>query len=108
MRYRRVNTPLAKKKVRRRPHAKRIASTGGCFGLTDELWALIEPLLPVHKNPHFLGGGPECRIGGVRKPFSWCCARLPVERAQRDRPLREFHSSRPLSGVGRDGFFLRF
>ena len=57
MRYRRVNTTPAKKKARRRPRAKRIASTGGCFGLTDELWALLEPLLPVHKNPHFLGGG---------------------------------------------------
>ena len=57
MRYRWVNTLPAKKEVRRRPHAKRIPSTGGCFGLTDELWALIEPLLPVHRNPHFLGGG---------------------------------------------------
>lgn len=56
MRYRWVNTPPAKKKARR-PCAKRIESTGGCFGLTDELWALIEPLLPVHRNPHFLGGG---------------------------------------------------
>lgn len=52
-----MNTAPAKKKVRRRPRAKRIPSTGSCFGLTDELWALIEPLLPVHKNPHFLGGG---------------------------------------------------
>ena len=52
-----MKTLTSKKKVRRRPHAKRIRSTGGCFGLTDELWALLEPLLPVHQNPHFLGGG---------------------------------------------------
>ena len=57
MRYKGVKTSPAKKKVRRRPHAKRIRSTGGCFGLTDELWALMEPLLLVHRNPHFLGGG---------------------------------------------------
>ena len=52
-----MNTTPAKKKAGRRPRAKRIKSTGGCFGLTEELWALIEPLLPVHQNPHFLGGG---------------------------------------------------
>ena len=57
MRYKGVKTSPAKKTFRRRPHAKRIESTGGCFGLTDELWALMEPLLPVHRNPHFLGGG---------------------------------------------------
>jgi putative transposase len=47
----------AKQKARRRPRARRIPSTGGCFGLTDELWALLEPLLPVHQNTHPLGGG---------------------------------------------------
>ena len=57
MRQSRVKTSPAKKKTRRRPHAKRIPSTGGCFGLTNELWALIKPLLPVHKNTHPLGGG---------------------------------------------------
>ena len=56
MRSKRVKTPPAKKKARR-PRAKRIPSTGGCFGLTDELCALIEPLLPAHQNTHPLGGG---------------------------------------------------
>ena len=57
MRHGWVNTPPAKQKVRRCPRAKRVKSTGGCFGLTDELRVLIEPLLPLHGNSHSLGGG---------------------------------------------------
>ena len=44
-------------KPRTRPKAKRIESTGGRFTLSEELWALIEPLLPEHKNTHRYGGG---------------------------------------------------
>ena len=44
-------------KPRSRPRAKRIASTGGRFRISDELWALMEPLLPKHKNTHRFGGG---------------------------------------------------
>jgi putative transposase len=44
-------------KPRSRPHAKRIASTGGRFRISDELWALMEPLLPKHQNTHRFGGG---------------------------------------------------
>ena len=44
-------------KPRTRPHAKRIKSTGGQFTVSDELWALLEPLLPVHQNTHRFGGG---------------------------------------------------
>ena len=57
MRHKGVKTSPAKKKGRRRPHAKRIRSTGGCSGLTDELWALMEPLLAEHKHTCRLGGG---------------------------------------------------
>src|SRR4051794_41165360 len=35
----------------------RIKSTGARFTLSDELWALMEPLLPEHKNTHRFGGG---------------------------------------------------
>ena len=52
-----TTTPCPDKEARTRPHAKRIPSTGGCFGLTDELWTLIEPLLPAHQNTHRFGGG---------------------------------------------------
>ena len=52
-----LKTPFAKKKKRTRPHAKRMASTGGRFGLTDELWALMEPCLSEHKHTHRFGGG---------------------------------------------------
>jgi putative transposase len=44
-------------KPRARPRAKRIPSTGGRFRLSDELWALMEPLLPQHQNTHRFGGG---------------------------------------------------
>jgi putative transposase len=44
-------------KPRSRPRAKRIPSTGGRFRIRDELWALMEPLLPEHKNTHRFGGG---------------------------------------------------
>ena len=44
-------------KPRARPRAKRIASTGGRFRISDELWALMEPLLPEHQNTHRFGGG---------------------------------------------------
>jgi transposase len=44
-------------KPRSRPRAKRIPSTGARFTISDELWALMEPLLPEHKNTHRFGGG---------------------------------------------------
>src|SRR5881398_3419706 len=44
-------------KPRARPRAKRIPSTGARFRISDELWALMEPLLPEHKNTHRFGGG---------------------------------------------------
>src|SRR5690242_13546820 len=44
-------------KPRSRPRAKRIQSTGARFTISDELWALMEPLLPEHKNTHRFGGG---------------------------------------------------
>jgi putative transposase len=47
----------AEVKPRSRPRAKRIQSTGARFTISDELWALMEPLLPEHKNTHRFGGG---------------------------------------------------
>src|SRR5437763_12643668 len=47
----------AEGKPRSRPRAKRIPSTGARFRISDELWALMEPLLPEHKNTHRFGGG---------------------------------------------------
>src|SRR5207248_1834357 len=44
-------------KPRSRPRAKRIQSTGTRFTISDELWALMEPLLAEHKNTHRFGGG---------------------------------------------------
>ncbi len=42
---------------RTRPHAKRNKTTGGAYKIPDGLWALMEPLLPEHKNTHRFGGG---------------------------------------------------
>jgi putative transposase len=47
----------AEVKPRSRPRAKRIPSTGARFRISDELWALMEPLLPEHQNTHRFGGG---------------------------------------------------
>src|SRR5213080_2505037 len=47
----------AEVKPRARPRAKRISSTGARFRISDELWVLMEPLLPEHKNTHRFGGG---------------------------------------------------
>jgi transposase len=44
-------------KARSRSRAKRIESTGGRFTISDELWALLEPLLAPHPNTHRFGGG---------------------------------------------------
>ena len=44
-------------KPRTRPHAKRLASTGGQFTIRDELWALMEPLLAPPPNTRRFGGG---------------------------------------------------
>ena len=44
-------------KPRPRPRAKRLATTGKRFVISDELWALMEPLLAEHKNTHRFGGG---------------------------------------------------
>ena len=44
-------------KARSQARAKRIQSTGGRFRISDELWALMEPLLPEHQNTHRFGGG---------------------------------------------------
>ncbi len=43
-----------KKRERQRTPNNR-TTTG--FRISDELWAVLEPLLPVHVNPHRFGGG---------------------------------------------------
>lgn len=47
--------PEAKPRIR--PRAKRNKSTGKLFTVSDELWALMVPLLPEHPNTHRFGGG---------------------------------------------------
>jgi hypothetical protein len=48
-------------KPRSRPRAKRIESTGARFAISDELWALIEPLLAEQKTRTALAAGGETR-----------------------------------------------
>ena len=43
-------------KKRSRPHTPNNRTTTG-FRLSDELWAILQPLLPVHINTHRFGGG---------------------------------------------------
>jgi len=48
-----------KRERKRRPNNK--TTTG--FHVSDELWAIMEPLLPVHINTHRFGGG-TCKTDG--------------------------------------------
>src|SRR5215472_11205188 len=41
---------------RERPRTPNNRTTTG-FRISDELWAVLEPLLPVHANTHRFGGG---------------------------------------------------
>ena len=41
---------------RTRPRTKNNKTTTG-FHISDELWAILQPLLPVHVNTHRFGGG---------------------------------------------------
>jgi len=46
----------AEPQPRRRPRTPNNATTTG-FRISDTLWAVLEPLLPVHVNTHRFGGG---------------------------------------------------
>jgi putative transposase len=53
--------PLQPKPKRERKRTPNNRTTSG-FRLSDELWALLEPLLPPHENRHRFGGGRP-RVG---------------------------------------------
>jgi Putative transposase of IS4/5 family (DUF4096) len=89
-------------KPRSRPRAKRIPSAGGRFRISDELWALMEPLLPEHKNTHRFGGGrprvPDRQCADaiffvLRTGCQW-------NALLSHRPLPQPHGPRPFSGLG--------
>ena len=91
---------------RSRPRAKRIASTGGRFRISDELWALMEPLLPKHQNTHRFGGGrprvsdrqcADAIFFVLRTGCQW-------NALLSHRPLRQLDGPRPLSGLGQGRF----
>lgn len=52
-----------KERTSQKPNQKRIRSrtpdnaTTTAYHVSDELWAVLEPLLPVHENRHRFGGG---------------------------------------------------
>ena len=53
-----VGLPVKQPTERRtRPATKPVSTTGRRFTISDELWALMEPLLAEHKNTHRFGGG---------------------------------------------------
>jgi putative transposase len=49
--------PVEKGKQRTRLATKPLPTMGRRFTISDELWALMEPLLAEHKNTHRFGGG---------------------------------------------------
>jgi putative transposase len=48
--------PVPPKVKRERSRSPNNATTTG-FRVSDELWAVLEPLLPPHRNTHRFGGG---------------------------------------------------
>lgn len=56
MAQRKTAPTVVEKKPRTRPTAKTNPTTGG-FHVSDELWALLAPLLPPQSNTHRFGGG---------------------------------------------------
>ena len=74
------------------------------FRISDELWAVLQPLLPVHVNTHRFGGGRP------RVPDRQCAdAIFYVLRtgcqweALNQTELCQVHRPRPLSGMGGGG-----
>jgi len=74
---------------RTRAHTPNNQTTTG-FRISDELWAVLEPLLPVHVNTHRFGGGRP------RVPDRQCADAIfyvlrAVGGVERDRPVRQIH-----------------
>ena len=60
---------------RRRERTPNNRTTTG-YRISDELWEVLQPLLPTHVNTHRFGGeGHACRIETVLTPFFMCCER---------------------------------
>jgi hypothetical protein len=70
-------------KKRKRQRTPNNHTTTG-FRISDELWAVLQPLLPVHVNTHRFGGGrprvpdalsnpPGDRHSAVQIPGVFCC-----------------------------------
>src|SRR3954453_5291554 len=100
----------AEVKPRSRPRAKRVESTGARFTISDELWALREPLLPEHKTRTALAaGGRACRIASVRTA-SFSCSRTGCQwnalSATGICPSSTAHDR--FQAWVEDGFFVRF
>ena len=53
---RRVTLPEEETQKRSRPRTPNNRTTTG-FRISDDLWAALQPLLPVHVNTHRFGGG---------------------------------------------------
>src|SRR6476620_45434 len=72
-----MSTPTTTQRTRAR--TRNNPTTTG-FRVSDELWAVLEPLLPVHRNTHRFGGGrprtPDRRCADaifyvLRTPCQW-------------------------------------
>jgi len=73
-----MTTPTATKRTRAR--TRNNPTTTG-FRVSDALWAVLAPLLPVHVNTHRFGGGrPGSPIDGAPMPSSSCYAPAAIGR----------------------------
>lgn len=57
MSSRKKPTPASPPKPPRTRTAARRNATTGIFHVSDELWTILQPLLPAHVNTHRFGGG---------------------------------------------------
>ena len=83
------------------PANKTNPTTGG-FQISDELWAVLEPLIPKRVNTHRFGGGrpPGSRPHLRQRHLLRVAHRLPVEGLGRHGDLFRVHRAPALSGVG--------
>src|SRR5438132_14402623 len=77
------------------------------FRISDELWTVLQPLLPVHINTHRFGGGLP-RVSDRRCADAiFYVLRTGWKSASSgpDRIVRPFDSARSVPSLGRSGCF---
>ena len=96
--------PIEAKPKRTRTRAPNNRTTTG-FRISDDLWAVLKPLLPEHVNPHRFGGGrPREDDRGCADAIFYVLRTGRQWQALDARPnYAPFDRTRPLPGLGGGG-----